>query len=170
MLRGVTGGVFPPPPQASSNPDRKKLDTKARELNRITSSQTVSKASLSHSAFVERVPGARAAFCWRRLPRLLIEWHAGGMRRGRSTHARTSRNTLFPSHCDLQGLCGGLLLSGSGGTQATVENARPGVRQKIFAWRRRILSVSIHENVNNGFQPRAHGQKATESVTEDAQE
>jgi hypothetical protein len=62
MLSGVTGGLFPPPPQASSNPDRKKLDTKARELNRITSSQSVRKASLSHSAFVERVPGARAAF------------------------------------------------------------------------------------------------------------
>jgi hypothetical protein len=62
MLSGVTGGVFPPPPQASSNPDRKKLDTKARELNRITSSQSVRKASLPHSAFVERVPGARAAF------------------------------------------------------------------------------------------------------------
>jgi hypothetical protein len=43
MLSGVTGGVFPPPPQASSNPDRKKLDTKARELNRITSSQSVRK-------------------------------------------------------------------------------------------------------------------------------
>jgi hypothetical protein len=43
MLSGVTGGLLPPPPQASSNPDRKKLDTKARELNRITSSQVSGK-------------------------------------------------------------------------------------------------------------------------------
>jgi hypothetical protein len=61
MVSGVTGGLLPPPPQASSNPDRRKLDTKARELNRITSSQIFRKAPLSHSSFVERVTGARAA-------------------------------------------------------------------------------------------------------------
>jgi hypothetical protein len=96
MLSGVTGGVFPPPPQASSNPDRKKLDTKARELNRITSSQSVRKASLSHSAFVERVPGARAAFAGDACRGCL--WNGAPAECGkRSTHSRTSRNTLFPS-------------------------------------------------------------------------
>jgi hypothetical protein len=96
MLSGVTGGVFPPPPQASSNPDRKKLDTKARELNRITSSQSVRKASLSHSAFVERVPGARAAFAGDACRGCL--WNGAPAESGkRSTHSRTSRNTLFPS-------------------------------------------------------------------------
>jgi hypothetical protein len=59
MLSGVTGGLLPPPPQANSNPESKKLDTKARELNLITSSKNVRKASLSHSAFVERVRGPK---------------------------------------------------------------------------------------------------------------
>ena len=57
MLRGLAGGLLPPPPQARSNPDSKKLDTRARELNRITSSESVRKASLSRSAFVEEFRG-----------------------------------------------------------------------------------------------------------------
>lgn len=96
MLSGVTGGVFPPPPQASSNPDRKKLDTKARELNRITSSQRVRKNFAFAFCVCGKSPGGPSCFCWRCLPRLPMEWHAGGMRK-RSTHSRTSRNTLFPS-------------------------------------------------------------------------
>ena len=81
MLSGVTGGLLPPPPQASSNPDSKKLDAKTRELNRITSSQGVRKLTLSHSAFVERVPGARAAFAGDACRGCLRNWHAGGMRK-----------------------------------------------------------------------------------------
>jgi hypothetical protein len=57
MLSGVTGGLLPPPPQASSNPDRKKLDTKARELNRITSSQSVKKSFAFAFCVCERVRG-----------------------------------------------------------------------------------------------------------------
>jgi hypothetical protein len=55
---------------------------------------------------------------------------------------------------------------GAGRGAGTVENARPGARQKIFCLAPRILSASIHENVTTAFQPRANGQKATESVTE----
>jgi hypothetical protein len=96
MLSGVTGGLLPPPPQASSNPDRKKLDTKARELNRITSSQSVRKAPLSHSAFVERVPGPELL-----LLEMLAEAAYGMARRRNAGNDLPIRgqaeNTLFPS-------------------------------------------------------------------------
>jgi hypothetical protein len=105
MLSGVTGGVFPPPPQASSNPDRKKLDTKARELNRITSSQSVRKSFAFVFSVCDRVPGARAAFAGDACRGCL--WNGTPAECGnRSTHSRTSRKYVIPERCCLQGLCG----------------------------------------------------------------
>ena len=146
MLSGVTGGLLPPPPQASSNPDRKKLDTKARELNRITSSQSVSKASLSHSAFVERVPGARAAF-------------AGDACRGRLLKGAPAecgddlpiRGQAETRYSRVLGTCKDYVAvvcyrSRAG---ASDRGERPGGRQaeKILPNAHALLSVSIHESV-----------------------
>ena len=97
MLSGVTGGVLPPPPQASSNPDRKKLDTKARELNRITSSQSVRKNFAFAFCVCGKSPGGPSCFCWRCLPRLLTELARRRNAENDLPIRGQAENTLFPS-------------------------------------------------------------------------
>jgi hypothetical protein len=100
MLRGLEGGVLPPPPQARSNPDSKKLDTRPRAVNFTAFSHEVQGSSLPYSMFFGN-SGARAACDWMTFAEGIILNNAPA-EYGRSFPFATSRNTLCLSHCDLQ--------------------------------------------------------------------
>jgi hypothetical protein len=86
-----------------------------------------------------------------------MEWRAGGLRRAIYQFVDKQKHVI-PASCDLQGLCGGLLLSEPGGQQATAENAPAGRQAENFCQTRTPSKYFDSQKCNNGIQPRTNGQ------------